>query len=393
MSTIPPETTKVETRDLASIDGDRIFIKKPDGLLIDPPQADDVVRPLLEHLASLGITVEEAKLLREHPAQKGGLSAHLDGIRRAITQLRRISPHLFIDTLPNEGRVAANTKLVYDWNAAADVETKLKAIEAQFGGFRKKPIQMDVLEHVLQQFTAWSPDFVVLDVDALIWLGIDPTEFLKDKPNPKAVQLYCELLRHLSEIPGLTVGSYYTESIKKDGALPHPDSIRAQLQLEPKPGQGGALVVRHMPFNPATWFEHEETAHSLAPMHVPGTVLNLPVGNKIKRAASVGMITVAGWLNANRWALLQIAAGTCPRIDVSGTKLRYDRDWSDCPYVYRYGSEAWLDNCWADNGGVSSTSLARSSAPGSSWTFDLRAFGLSDYLPFDFALPVRVTRF
>jgi hypothetical protein len=327
--------------------GNQFFLTMPEGLLIDPKQCDDVFKEFLGLLAKNGVTPEEYQALREHSLVTKGKAAHLGGFEKAIAQLRFISPYIVLPSFPSSGVIQANTALEYNWQPDTD-EVCLKRINDQFGGFSKKPLELDVVRHEIPNLQSWQSHFVVSTVDAILWLGIDPEEFLKDKPNAKAVERYCEFLRHLSKISNLKLGDYYQGCIKKDGALPHPDCIRAWQRLETKQASGGALTVRHMPVNPAAWFCTEEKPHSIAPMHTPGLVKDLPAGNRMKTAAVGDMITVATFLNMNPFILQQIAAGTCPRIDVAGTKLRGGGDWSRCPYVLQCDSGAWLGGYWAN---------------------------------------------
>ena len=332
----------------ATQEGNRIFLTAPEGLLMEPTQVDDAVRAILTQLAALGVTLEEAVLLREHYALKAGQAAHLNGIGRAISLLRNIPAHIILSTLPSSGFTKANTALAWRWEQDSET-TRLDRLQRQFGGIAKVP-DLDIKKHSAYCLPGSEHDFWMDIVDVLIWAGIDYEEFLKadvKDMNPKAVQAYCKLLQHLTAIPNLTPGDYFEGCIKLDGAVPHPDCIRASMKMKSTQTTGGVLTVHYGPVNPSMWFHGpDDVTYSIAPTHVPGIVNDLPAGNKVKQAVAGDMITVAAFTNMNPFVTKQIADGTAPRIDIA-TKLRRGSGFSFSPYALRYDSRAYIDSCWS----------------------------------------------
>lgn len=328
---------------------DKIFITKPDGLLVEDAQLDDPLKDVLGLLAGHSVTDEEYQALREHPLVTRGKAAYLGGLDKAIALIRRITPFIKIADLPTNN-TKANTALEFRWEPDSD-QVCLERIRAFFNGFSKVS-ELKVIEHPVLTLSAWPMTYVISPVDALLWLGLDPSEFLKEDPakiDKKAVERYCEFLRHLSKMPGLELGSYYQGAIKKDGAIPHPDCLRAWMKFGDSEQESGSevLFVHHMPVNPAVWFDVEGETYSIAPIHTPKIINDLPVSNRMKQVAVGDMIAVGTFLATYPFVLTQIAAGTCPRIDVAGTKLRGDGGWSGCPGVYQRGSRAYLGGSWA----------------------------------------------
>lgn len=331
----------------------QIFLNVPANLGLQDLQVDDFTKDFWAHLAELGVTAEEYQKMRGMKVLTAPRAQYLDGLRKAINQIRTVTPYLLLNELLFEGRTTANTKLEYRWEPQEE-DGRKKKIETLFASFAgKSSLALDLVEHKIPALTTWQMEIVVSPVDVLIWLGIDPQIFLAEKPNQKelqrAIELYCKLARHLSEIPNLRLGDYYRDDcIAKDGAKPHEECLKGWLRLPTKQTEGGALTIRKMPFNPATWFQVDEQAYSIAPMHTPAIVNNLPEGNKVKQAAVADLIMVTTFLQTSPFVVNQIKADTCPRIDVAGTRLRRDRGWSTyCPRVGCYGSETWLDGYWS----------------------------------------------
>lgn len=312
-------------------------------LLLEEAQQADVTKGFLDILADEGVTAEEWQIIRAYPRIKATKPYWGDAVRASLAKLRSVSPYLFLSSLPNSGYTTANTSLEYRWNAREAEEARLKLIAQQYGGYATLS-DLDVVDNVVAGMSAWQIGVVVSLVDALIWADIDPEEFLKEEPKSDAVEAYCKLLKHLSNIPELKLGDYYQGCVKKDGAKPHPIAVESWLRMPTTQKPKGPLTVRRMLLNPAIlWdWDVDGTVYSIAPMHTPSLLKDLPEGNNVKKVNAGDGITTMTFLNAERYILSQIAAGTCPRIDMAGTQLCYSDDWPGCPRVDLVDGRAYL---------------------------------------------------
>jgi len=293
-----------------------------------------------------GVSHEGWQLLK---TRLSGVMQQIGDIGRAVEQELKIQQLLGksvlpLTALPEGGYCRANTSLVYDLTNRLSLDERFDLLAVLMGNFGIDRSQLD-LGVAPEGESGWTTMLTVNPVNLATKLGLSVV--LSGLDNAKkvaaAATAYCQMVGPLVQnLPKArpTVSDWLQGRLESDYILLEPTAgQRWQNVAVQEPNR--PLVVRQMRCNPATWFANESAIYSLSPDNVCHfTATDVQIGD---------LVNFACLAVTEPWVCQGIAAGTAPRIDISGCRVFDDDGWSDSPYCCQGDDGAWLNCHWADD--------------------------------------------